>query len=309
MPQIDIPTKAGIQGPPAEIKSKIAALGKNFNEDIITEVTRLYIPLLRKIPPSGGDVIKDVAYGAHERHRLDIHLPKDISRGNTPSIAFFHGGGFVGGNKNTVSDLIYGNVGNFFAKNGIIGVNATYRLAPRHKWPEGARDVGAVAQWLREHIASYGGDSEKIFLFGHSAGAAHVATYVFHQRLHNENGVGAAGAVLMSGIYEPLTRSPKRYERHYYGEDETVYPERSVFNHIDGLTIPVFIIMAEHDLHFLEMQSVRLLEALCERDQHCPRFTRIRNHNHISEILHLNTDDDSIGSELLDFVKAVLQQQ
>jgi triacylglycerol lipase len=64
---------------------------------------------------------------------------------------------------------------------GLVGVTINYRLAPQYQWPSGIEDLTLVVAWLKSHIAQYGGDPNKIFLWGHSAGAAHVADYVSHQ--------------------------------------------------------------------------------------------------------------------------------
>jgi hypothetical protein len=77
----------------------------------------------------------------------------------------------------------------------------------------------------------------------------------------------------------------------------------SAINHLEGLEVPLFIIFAEFDPHQIEMQSVELFEALCRKDNQCPRMTRIKNHNHISEAVHINTSEESIGPEIIDFIK------
>lgn len=290
-------------GPPPEILAEILTMGKNFNEKIIEKTTRLYIPLHKKVVQEGIKITKDLEYGPDDRHRLDIHEPLCRPDSPMPVVVFFHGGGFVSGNKNVVGDLIYGNVANYFAQNGMIGINATYRLAPKHQWPEGAMDVAGVVKWLKENGAKYGGNPENIFLFGNSAGAAHVATYLFHGTFQPTSGSGVAGAVLMSGQYDPDPIDPGRFDKAYYGSDTEKYAEKAAINHIDGFRVPVFIIFAEYDTHQIEMQSVRLFEALCTRDSDCPRLTRIKNHNHISESLHINTGDESIGPEIIDFIE------
>jgi acetyl esterase/lipase len=290
-------------GPPPEVLIEILAMGKTFDEGVIEKVTRLYIPFHKKSDRKAAKLTKDIAYGPDSRHRLDVHEPHSRPENPIPIVGYFHGGGFVSGDKNVVGDLIYGNIGNYFARNGMLGINATYRLAPRHKWPEGAKDVAGVVTWLKESGTKYGGDPNRIFLFGHSAGAAHVATYLFHRELQPGGGAGIAGAILMSGQYDPDPKQPGPFDKAYYGTDTEKYAEMAAINHIDGLEVPVFIVFAEFDTHQIEMQSVKLFEALCERDKHCPRLTRIKNHNHISEALHINTEDASIGPEIIDFIK------
>ncbi|MEQ1830195.1 MAG: hypothetical protein ABL921_29830, partial [Pirellula sp.] len=52
-------------------------------------------------PNRANPTRQDVAYGPHERNVLDFYQAK--SDKPTPLVIFIHGGGFVGGNKNTVS--------------------------------------------------------------------------------------------------------------------------------------------------------------------------------------------------------------
>jgi acetyl esterase/lipase len=72
-------------------------------------------------------------------------------------------------------------VGLWAVDHGLIGVTINYRLAPQYPWPSGVEDLTQVVAWLKDHIAEYGGDPARIFLWGHSAGAAHVADYLAHQ--------------------------------------------------------------------------------------------------------------------------------
>jgi len=154
-----------LKGPPPEILAEILSMGKEFNEDILEKVMKLYIPLHKKVAKGGIKITKDLEYGPDDRHRLDVHEPVSRPDNPMPIIVFFHGGGFIRGDKNSAGDLINGNKANYFAGNKMLGINATYRLAPRHKWPKGAKDVAGVVKWLRENGAKYGGDPKNIFLF------------------------------------------------------------------------------------------------------------------------------------------------
>jgi acetyl esterase/lipase len=66
-------------------------------------------------------------------------------------------------------------------------------------WPAGAEDAGKVAAWAKSNAAQYGGSGKRVFLFGQSAGATHVADYTFNETLHPKSGTGLAGAILVSG--------------------------------------------------------------------------------------------------------------
>ena len=291
------------RGPPPAIKSEILSMGRNFNDDIIKKVIKLYLPLHKRSGQGEVKITKDLKYGPDDRHRLDIHEPITKVSDAMPTVVFFHGGAFIGGDKNVVGDLIFGNVATYFASKGMLGVNATYRLAPMHQWPQGALDVAGVVEWLRKYGAKYSGDPNRIFLFGHSAGAAHVATYIFHEEFQPKSEVGVAGAILMSVPYNPSAKNPRSSDVAYYGPDTGNYAERAAITHVDGLNVPLFIVFAELDPLEFEMQSVELLGALRKLDKDKVRFATVRSHNHLSEAVHLNTGDDSIGPEIVDFIK------
>lgn len=294
-----------MSGIPETIAAEIREMGNVFNPDVIARTFALYNPLIAKAPRDGISVTRDIAYGPDERHLLDIHVPEKKPDAPMPVVVYIHGGGFVRGFKNTDLDNLegaYGNIADYFARHGMIGVNATYRLAPMHPWPAGAEDVGSMVAWLRDNVAGYGGDPDQIFLFGQSAGAVHAATYVFYPELHTVADSGVAGAALFSGVYN-VERMPSGASKPYYGDDPSLYAARSPANQVGNSQVPLFIVIAEYDPAMMELQGIELLQRVAERDGHSPRFTRLKGHNHLSEALHLNTGEETIGPELLDFVR------
>jgi len=294
-----------MSGIPSEVAERLKAMGNVFNPDVVAETYALYNPLIAAAPRDGIEVDRDVQYGPDERHLLDVHVPKERPGEAMPVVVYIHGGGFVRGHKNynpDEPDMAYANIANYFARNGMIGVNATYRLAPAHQWPAGGEDVGGMVAWLHENVARYGGDPSQVFLFGQSAGAVHAATYLFVPDLHRLPGSGVAGAALFSGVYD-VEGMPGDTAKVYYGDDPGQYAARSPINGVEKSDVPLFIVIAEYDPPMMELQGVDLLQRVARRDGHCPRFTRLKGHNHLSEALHLNTGEESVGPELLDFVR------
>jgi len=112
---------------------------------------------------------QDLAYGSDPLQRLDLALPD--AKG-FPTVIFLHGGSLTSGDK---ADEDYRNVPAPFPVAGIACANVNYRLAPAHDWPAQAEDVAAAVAWVREHIASRGGDPGKLYLMGHSSGATLAA--------------------------------------------------------------------------------------------------------------------------------------
>lgn len=94
-----------------------------------------------------------------ERCKLDVYYPENQEM--FPTIVWFHGGGLSSGNKHLPEQLK--NAG--FA---IVAVN--YRLLPKASLTDCLDDAAAAVAWTFKNIASLGGDPQKIFVSGHSAG-------------------------------------------------------------------------------------------------------------------------------------------
>ncbi|MBX9724901.1 MAG: alpha/beta hydrolase [Candidatus Obscuribacterales bacterium] len=107
----------------------------------------------------------DLAYGKEPRQKLDVYAPKD-KKTLHPIVLFVHGGGWRVGNKSQQVDK-----GAVFASNGVVFVSTNYRLAPEVQHPLQIQDIASAFAWVKKHAAEFGGDPDKIFLMGHSAGA------------------------------------------------------------------------------------------------------------------------------------------
>src|SRR4051812_43118609 len=188
---------------PEEIAWKLLEIGRVID---VPKTAALYAPLAQKEPYQGVKTERDVKYGPADRNLLDVFTPETSSSAR-PVLIFIHGGGFVAGNKRNPGSPFYDNIMLWAVKNGFVGVNATYRLAPQFAWPAGPEDLAAVVQWVSKEIAARGGDPARIFLMGQSAGAIHVASYVSHPEFHKVKGGGLAGAVMLFRIYH-LTPPP-----------------------------------------------------------------------------------------------------
>ncbi len=103
--------------------------------------------------------IEDPNDYAAERCVLDIYYPTDKSGFST--LIWYHGGGLTGGQKQVPTELM---------NKGIAVVAVNYRLSPRATVEECIDDAAAAAAWVVKNIADYGGNSELIFVSGHSAG-------------------------------------------------------------------------------------------------------------------------------------------
>lgn len=112
----------------------------------------------------GGEVRLDVAYGPTPAERLDLFLP-DRATGPAPVQVFFHGGYWKSLGKGDFSF-----VAPPFAAAGAIAAVVDYALMPTVDMDELVRQCRAAVAWLYGHIEEFGGDPDRIFISGHSAG-------------------------------------------------------------------------------------------------------------------------------------------
>jgi acetyl esterase/lipase len=110
----------------------------------------------------------NLSYGPDPKQVLDVVSSRKCK--NSPVIVFAHGGSWRWGQKD-----YHRTIGQQFAKSGIVFTTIDYRLYPDVRFPSFPQDVALSVQWVRENISKYGGDRNKIFLMGHSAGAHSVS--------------------------------------------------------------------------------------------------------------------------------------
>lgn len=139
----------------------------------------------------------NIAYGSHASHRLDYST---ATNPNSPILIVVHGGGWATGDK---ADIGYINVAQFFKNNGYAVVNINYRLSggagyPGH--PAIPQDVSCAIAWTKLNAGLINGDSSKIIMYGHSAGA-HLC--MLHGLTHPQSllsGCGYNTGLKISGV-------------------------------------------------------------------------------------------------------------
>jgi acetyl esterase len=127
---------------------------------------------------------------------IPVRIYRPHADGPLPTVAFFHGGGWVVGDLDT-HDLTCRTLANDAAT---VVVSVDYRLAPEHPFPAAAEDALAAATWIADHLDELGG-SAMLGVAGDSAGGNLSA--VVAQRLRDK-----VGAQLL--IY-PATDVPGEY--------------------------------------------------------------------------------------------------
>ena len=187
----------------------------------------------------------------------------------------------------------------FLNQHGIVGVNTNYRLAPKNHWPDAQQDLASVVRWLKSNIAQYGGDPNRIVLWGQSAGASLIAGYLAHPEFYGSYGHGVKGAVLLSGFYDNGTEGSA-----YFGHEPRELRERSALEGMKKVNVPLFISHTEVDLPDAIKQADAAKKALCDAGR-CPAYAVFKDHSHISQTFSVGTPDTSVSGPVLQFLTAI----
>ncbi len=121
--------------------------------------------------PDGVQAHRDLAYvdNGHERHKLDLYLPKH-AEGPLPVLIWVHGGGWQNGSKEGCPPLRAG-----YVERGYAVASLNYRLSGHAVFPAQIEDCKAAIRWLRAHAAKFGLDPQRFGVWGSSAGGHLVA--------------------------------------------------------------------------------------------------------------------------------------
>lgn len=213
-------------------------------------------------------VVGEVAYGADPRQALDIFLPDEDPAAPVPVFLFFHGGAWRAGDKNWMGFLAP-----LFVDLPAIYISAGYRLSPEHRFPAHIDDVLDALAWVIANVGAFGGDPDRVFIGGHSAGGHLAALAAARPDLREQRGIpdGTIRACLpVSAAFD--FRAPRdqrdRTQEIIYAEvlaDAAQDAEASPIAWADRVDIPFFITFGEADFPRTRVQGAAMAEALSRR--------------------------------------------
>jgi acetyl esterase/lipase len=194
----------------------------------------------------------------NSRCKLDIRYPENTKDFNT--VVWFHPGGLNSYNKYFPDALLNANL-------CIVSVN--YRLSPKVKSPAYIEDAAASIAWVFNNIKSYGGNSNKIFVAGHSAGAYLALMVGLDKQWLNNFDIDAdniAGIISLSG--QTITHSTIREERGI-PRSKTIVDEYAPLYHARKNAPPLLLITGDRDIDMAGRYEENLyLERLMETAGH-----------------------------------------
>jgi acetyl esterase/lipase len=198
----------------------------------------------------------EVAYGDGPRQRMDVYRALDRAgaplSAPAPVVIFVHGGSWQSGSKDD-----YAWVGKALAQMGFVAVLPNYGLMPDTRFPAFVDDVARAAAQVKARAAEWGGDTARVVLMGHSAGAQLAALVAYDPRYLAKQGTTPdilGGFVGLSGPYDFIFDT-ELLQRTFAGPKEREY---------DALPV-----------HFVTPRSLRTLLVMGQDDETVnPKNTR-----------------------------------
>jgi triacylglycerol lipase len=284
----------------AQVPSNIAEQVRASGQAMDPTIGGLYAPMFPKEAWAGVSIQRDIAYGSDPLQRLDVFTPDGAEGKKLPVLLFVHGGGFTRGDKH--GNFYPDNITLWAAKNGMVGVNIDYRLAPKDPWPAGVKDLASAIAWTKANIARYGGDPDRIVLFGHSAGANHVADYAAHPEVRGGEASSVKGVIMLSPAY---STAPGARPNAYYGENADLGSASGQITRLTASPYPLFYGYAEFDPPPMKATATLLIDGLCQSRTRCPKSVELKDSNHFSEGMAVGTSDQQLTGPLLQWIKAL----
>ena len=258
-----------------------------------------------------SQIVRDLCYTATQpcntpKQTLDLYRPAATG---WPVIIFIHGGNWDSGDKHYRAGGadVYANIGRFYASRGIGVAVINYRLQPSVAWPAQVDDVRAAVAWVRGNIERHGGQSDRVFLMGHSAGA-HLASFA---ALTTPN-AGIRGVIAVSGAALDLT-DEQTYQlgadRDYYrtrfqGDDRTEAWQRRASPALfaSAKAPPFLILYATGETKALQRQS-QMMHDVLTKSGGASQLLAIPGESHSRMVLVLSHPDKPAVPAVVDFVR------
>ncbi|KAB8249599.1 Alpha/Beta hydrolase protein [Aspergillus flavus] len=234
---------------------------------------------------------KNVKYGEHERHRLDIYWPQSIAKTERLPV-----------------------VVKILRVQHMIGILGTYRLLPEARFPDGMDDVTSALRWIKANIHEYGGNVNGVFAIGQSAGGGHLAMALFSGRLQQQNAMPTGVMLQSAALLYDLSQEQRRTSMiAYYATHDLdrilAQSALGLFNELvtaETMMPALFVTVAEFDFQECLQGNQKFVRAFSKRMKYLPTYQVLPGHNHVSYCLSIGLQGDEVGPRIVEWVRDCL---
>lgn len=202
---------------------------------------------------------ENISYGEYQWQKLDIYVPKNISK-PAPVLVFFYGGRWSFGTKEQ-----YAFAALPFVEKGYIVVIPDYSKYPDVKFPVFVQDAAKAVAWTHDHIGEYNGDKERLYLSGHSSGA-HLAALVSADPQYLKSYSKSRNIITaFAGLAGPYDFIPEDDDlKDMFGPPEN-YSNMQVPSFIDGNQPPMLLLHGADDTTVIQRNLNRLRDKIGQK--------------------------------------------
>lgn len=293
------------------------ALGEDYRADIPKErqhvlcddIVSKHWLLPFRFKREGVRLHSHISYAeAGKRNLLDIYHPHETREGGFPVLLQVHGGAWMVGEKEQQArPLMY-----HMAERGWLCVAINYRLSPREAFPAHIIDVKKAIAWIRENIATYGGNPDFIAITGGSAGghlsalAALTPNRQEWQPGFEQVDTTLQAAVPFYGVYDFTDRHRIRPEMSMdkmladrvmqctLEENRELWENGSPLSHVSAEAPPLFVIQGTHDSLVWVEEARTFVSALQAVASKPVAYAELPGAQHAFEIFHSVRTDHTV---------------
>lgn len=247
--------------------------------------------------------IRDIRYTDQSNNsdrfgKLDLYLPRHRTR--FPVLFWIHGGGLHSGDKSKTAD-----VAKTFARHGFGVVSVNYRLSPAVKFPAHVEDVATAFAWMHSHIQDYGGDRDRLFVTGGSAGGHLAILLTLDQRYLNAQGLSSdniRGAIPISALMDVSGAGTARLNA-VWDNNPATQRMASPLSYVREDAPPILIMYADGDTPDRIRQNRTMYAALLDAGHKELKIKELKDRTHTTVRPHLAKEGDPGLLAMLQFMK------
>jgi len=239
----------------------------------------------------------DQPFGPTRDEHVDVY-PAGPADGRRPVFLFIHGGYWRAFTSKEFALAAPGPVAN-----GIDAVVMTYSLCPKVTIEEITRESRAAVKWTYERCAEWGGDPDRIFVGGHSAGGQQTAM-LLQTDWAGEYGLPAdviKGGLAISGVFDlrplPFTLYAPKLELTH-----RVIEGQSPILHDVPLGAPLTVAWGGAETAEFHRQSTDYIAKL-EAAGHDVRALELPGEDHFDAVMGLEHADSPLTRELVEMTE------
>jgi arylformamidase len=203
--------------------------------------------------------VLDIPFGADYWQKLDLYLPHDPGVAGVPTLLFMHGGYWTHGYKEWL-----GFMAPAFVSLPALFISVGYRLSPMAKHPAALEDCLTALTWAYHHVAAYGGDPQRLFIGGHSAGGHLAALLALQPALRTARALPAGiikACFPVSGVYDVEGDIPQDRLQAFL-EPTASRTQASPLHYASGNQTPFLLAVGAQDFPALYAQAYAMAAAL-----------------------------------------------